>query len=375
MSQIKKTNALTRYFVAIIILIFVFVLGWLYVHINSPQGNDKSFNIPKPPSTNNTSLSQKNYTNSNSQKPPSTNKISSPLIEEPPVQWFAQVQKVPSGKFKYGGSTTWAPIRKKVYPEIEKAKPNFYLKYTDPPNKENKHGSSTGIKMLLENQLDFSQSSRELRPDEEEQGLKQIPVAIDGIAFAVNPTLDIEGLTLEQLEKIYTGEYKNWKQVRGPDLPIKPYSRREEDAGTVNYFKEKVLKDKPLVGDFLSVPTTTRGIQKVNINQGGIYFASAAEVVLQCGVKPLAIIKQNGDKQFPFKGIVEPSDCSEDNHNMVNTEGFKSGRYPEELTRKLYIIIKQNDKKKREAGEAYANLLLTSQGQQLIEEAGFGRIK
>jgi phosphate transport system substrate-binding protein len=41
----------------------------------------------------------------------------------------------------------------------------------------------------------------------------------------------------------------------------------------------------------------------------------------------------------------------------------------------LYVIIKQNDEKKREAGEAYANLLLTTQDQQLIEEAGFGRIK
>ncbi|MFN6563859.1 MAG: hypothetical protein RMY28_029240 [Nostoc sp. ChiSLP01] len=64
----------------------------------------------------------------------------------------------PEGTWFYGGSTSWAPIRRYVDPEIEKAYPQFELRYTDAINAT--PGSGTGIRMLLEGQLSFSQSSR-----------------------------------------------------------------------------------------------------------------------------------------------------------------------------------------------------------------------
>lgn len=52
---------------------------------------------------------------------------------------------------------------------------------------------------------------------------------------------------------------------------------------------------------------------------------------------------------------------------------FKNGAYP--LTRRLFIIVKQNNQTEQQAGEAYTQLLLTSQGQDLIEKLGFIRIR
>ncbi|MHC5828481.1 MAG: substrate-binding domain-containing protein, partial [Nostoc sp.] len=103
------------------------------------------------------------------------------------------VANLPEGTFNYGGSTTWAPIRKDVDSVLQSLCPRFILRYTQPPS--GKPGSGTGIRMLIDNQLAFSQSSRSVKAEEnaeakqKEFSLKEIPVAIDGIAIAVNQSL------------------------------------------------------------------------------------------------------------------------------------------------------------------------------------------
>lgn len=80
---------------------------------------------------------------------------------------FSDVSNVPSGTFQYGGSTTWAPIRRDVDPLIQASWPNFRLRYTDPPT--GTPGSGSGIRMLMNNQLAFAQSSRPLNEQERQQ--------------------------------------------------------------------------------------------------------------------------------------------------------------------------------------------------------------
>lgn len=70
--------------------------------------------------------------------------------------------------------------------------------------------------------------------------------------------------------------------------------------------------------------------------------------------------------------VVSPSECPS-KRNQLNSQAFRSGDYA--ITRNLFVIVKQNGQRDQQAGEAYANWLLTSQGQELIEKAGFVRIK
>ncbi|NJM77284.1 MAG: phosphate ABC transporter substrate-binding protein, partial [Acaryochloridaceae cyanobacterium RU_4_10] len=138
--------------------------------------------------------------------------LSSPFVAQllPDRQRFAQVQNVPTGLFSYGGSTAWASIRLMVDPIIQAERREFSLRYLQP--KYDPVGSSSGIEMLQDGRLSFVQTSRPLLDEErrlaESKGLKldQIPVAIDGVAIAVNPNLDLPGLTLDQLRSIYRGE-------------------------------------------------------------------------------------------------------------------------------------------------------------------------
>ncbi|AFY32377.1 PstS family phosphate ABC transporter substrate-binding protein [Calothrix sp. PCC 7507] len=290
---------------------------------------------------------------------------------------FTQVANVPSGLFSYGGSTTWAPIRQGVDSEIQKLWPKFQLRYTDPTT--GAPGSGTGIKMLLNNQLAFSQSSRSIKDEEYQKAqqrgftLKEIPIAIDGIAIAVNPNLNIPGLTLTQLKDIYTGKLTNWQQVNGPNLPITPYSRRLEEGGTIEFFDQNVLGGEKFGDNVKFIPTTTQALREVSKNLGGIYYASAPEVVGQCGVKPLPLGRKSEKLIPPYKEPFIPLSNCPQQRNQINSTAFQTGDYP--ITRRLFVIVKQNGQIDQQAGETYANLLLTDQGQKLITQAGFVRIR
>ncbi|MBD1929322.1 PstS family phosphate ABC transporter substrate-binding protein [Trichocoleus sp. FACHB-90] len=293
------------------------------------------------------------------------------------VETFAQVQGVPSGLFSYGGSTTWAPIRKEVDRGIQTVWPKFVLRYTDPTS--GAPGSGAGIKMLLNNQLAFAQSSRSIKDEEYQQAqqrgftLKEIPVAIDGIAIAVNPNLNIPGLTIAQLKDIYTGKITNWQEVGGPNLPIKPYSRRIEEGGTIEFFAENVLQGQNFGANVQFIGTTTEALREVATNPGSIYYASAPEVVGQCTVKPLPLGRTPDQLVPPYQEPFVPLEQCPTQRNDLNSSAFQSGKYP--ITRNLFVIVKLNGQVDQQAGEAYANLLLTQQGQQLLEEAGFVRIR
>jgi phosphate transport system substrate-binding protein len=290
---------------------------------------------------------------------------------------FADVKDVPSGAFKYGGSTSWAPLRLTVDSAVQAAKPEFQLRYLGPDSGSASSGS--GIRMLINDRLAFAQSSRPILESEankaEQQGkeLKQVPVALDGIAVATNPNLNLPGLTLTQLKGIYTGQITNWSQVGGPNLKIIPYSRPTNSGGTVELFVEDVLEGQTLGANVEFVPTTTQAIRRLAENPGGIYFASAPEVVPQCTIKPLPLSSQGNNFVAPYQEpLVAPSQCP-GQRNRLNTDAFQQGRYP--LTRNLYVIIQQNGQVEERAGEAYTNFLLTEEGQNLIAKAGFVRIR
>jgi phosphate transport system substrate-binding protein len=289
------------------------------------------------------------------------------------AQTFAEIQNIPTGLFNYGGSTTWAPIRDKVDQAIQIVHPRFQLRYTQPI--ADAPGSGTGIKMLISDQLAFSQSSRPLKDEEynkaKDRGftLQQIPVAIDGIAFAVHPSLNISGLTLNQIKDIYTGKITNWNQVGGENLPIIPCSRSLEAGGTVEFFVENVLGKENFSSDVKIISTTTEALRFVGNNRGALYYASAPEVVPQCTVKTIPIGKTSDQMVTPYQQPFVPLSQCPNSRNQLNKTAFQNGDYP--ITRRLFVIVKNNGQIDETAGLIYTKLLLTDQGQKLIAEAGF----
>ncbi len=140
----------------------------------------------------------------------------------------------------------------------------------------------------------------------------------------------------------------------------------------MEFLVDNVLGKDNLGSNVVYVQDTTDALRKLASDRGGIYYASAPEVVPQCQIKPLAIAKQGNSFVAPYtEPLIKAEQCP-NQRNKLNINAFKTGEYP--ITRYMYVIVKQTNGSLEPAGEAYAKMLLTTQGQKLMNEAGFVRI-
>ncbi|MDZ8184005.1 MAG: substrate-binding domain-containing protein [Nostoc sp. ChiSLP02] len=282
-----------------------------------------------------------------------------------------RIQNIPHGIFKYSGSSTFAFLQSRnVRSLFNQAHPKFQLRYIEPTL--GKPYSDMAIEMLIEGEISFALSSREIETKEFKQAtgrgflLEEILVGIDAIAVYVNPQLSIPGLTISQLNDIYAGKIRNWKAVGGPNLRITLISYElntgnRENLETVEFFQKEVLKGKPFSLKVQKVRDTIESIRKVATTRGSISYARASKVISQHAIRPLPL-SDNFKQSF-----VAP--IAQSNTTMANSSAFINGSYP--ITKKIFIIVKRDGGLNEEVGLAYTDLLLTPQGQRLIEKAGF----
>jgi phosphate transport system substrate-binding protein len=109
-------------------------------------------------------------------------------------------------------------------------------------------------------------SSRELTPAEQGKGLKEVVVAIDGIAVILNKNNPVSNLSIEQIRDIYTGAITDWSQVSGGAMSGRiAVVSREEGSGTRGAFEELVgFQGKLLAG---ANESTSTGAIKAGIAQ------------------------------------------------------------------------------------------------------------
>ncbi len=286
---------------------------------------------------------------------------------------FAQIKSLPSGRFKYSGSPDWSSIRLVVDSAIQSERREYQLSYVQPIDKE--VNSTTAIELLLQNRLDLVQSDRALDPEEIKQAqakgieLQQTPIAIDGIAIAVHPSLPIKDLTLQEIAKIYQGQITNWQQLNGPDLEIQPYALSAGSEGVIDLFGQQVMQDKSYGENLDYFENVTVALRRLANSPGGIFFGSASEIVPQCTIKPLPIELSSQQTIAPYQSPYIASNQCPSQRNQINVGALSAQQYP--LTHQLYVIYRSDKNDKGGAGKAYSQMLLTQQGQDLIAKAGF----
>ena len=292
--------------------------------------------------------------------------VESPLQE--PVESFAQVVQVPEGIFNYGGSTTWSPIRDLVDVEIQTARPEFRLRYVLPEGVP--PSSQSGLDMLAEGKVEFSLASRlpstELIDELEANGLKirLVPVAENFDVAAVNRSLPVDQLTIDELNAILEGRVRNWRDVGGPDLAIIRFDRNVND----NFMATRPNQESDNI-EFFTTPS--EAVRNASEFPGGIYVHTAAMLIPQCSMKTLAIVNGAGETVIPYREPLVPADQCLIQKNRVNLAELGSGKYPRQLSDKLYVVINQNGGHEQQVGEAYANFLRSDEGQTLLEKAGY----
>lgn len=271
---------------------------------------------------------------------------------------MSQVKDVPPGLFSYGGALYFASlVAHGLNDAITQSHPDFNLRYTKPNNQDQSY--TNGIKMLLDGELSFAFNGRSLTGEEYAQaelrnvGLLQVPIAIDGIVLFTNNHISVDNLTLEQVRGIFTGQITNWEQLGGENLSIVPVLLTPENIEILG------IKDIPSVPYLTQYATNyTLAIREVIATPGAISFASASLIQNQQGIKVLSLAEE-GSTNYVTPIVAGQADL----------ERFKDGTYP--LTRRLFIVIRQDGTPDQLAGEAYGQMLLSNQGQKIVEQSGF----
>lgn len=204
----------------------------------------------------------------------------------------------------------------------------------------NATGSGAGIQAVLEGRCDIGLSSRRLKDEEKAKGLEETILAYDGIAIIVNSENPVNGLDLETIAKIYTGEITNWKEVGGNDRQIVLIGR-EAGSGTRDGF-ESITGTEGECKYRQELTSTGDVITSVASNADAIGYASLASV--KDTVKALTV------------GGVVPSEAT-----------VKNGTY---VVQRPFVLVTKQGVKLSDSAQKFFDYVTSKAANEIISEAG-----
>jgi len=211
-------------------------------------------------------------------------------------------------------------------------------------------GSGVGIASIIDGTCDIGDSSRPIKDKEitkaQEKGVEvyENVVAMDGIAVVVHPSNPVNELTREQIKAIYTGKISAWSEVGGGKEKIVVVSR-DSASGTFEAFNHLALDKERVRPDSLLNASNNAVAMTVASTPGAVGYIGLG--YLSPRVKSLKV------------NSVEPT-----KENVVN------GSYV--LARKLFMYTKGEPEG---LNKQFIDFILSSDGQKLVDKAGFVALK
>ncbi len=146
--------------------------------------------------------------------------------------------------------------------------------------KVNGVGTGEGLVALIDGKADVSAASEDLdlaiKSAEKVRKNIIIPknliyhkITTDRIVVIVNEKNPVSKLTWKQLKDMHAGKITNWKDVGGPDLPIRIITSHEGSA-TRMFFQKTVMNNEPYVSTAQTVANTQDEIVKVSKDPAAI---------------------------------------------------------------------------------------------------------
>lgn len=250
--------------------------------------------------------------------------------------------------------TLWAEQYKREYPNV-----NIQIQAA---------GSSTAPPALTEGTSNFGPMSRKMKDKEIESfekrfGYKptEIRVAIDALAVFVNKDNPVEGMTIPQVDAVFSSTRKcgnpddisTWGAL-GLDGAWKTRSvqlyGRNSVSGTYGYFKKKALCKGDYKNNVNEQPGSASVVQSVSSSLNGIGYSGIG--YMTSGVKAVPLAKKGTD------------------FVAATPENAIKGTYP--LARFLYVYVNKHPNKPLAPLEAeFLKMLLSKSGQTVVVKDGY----
>ncbi len=251
--------------------------------------------------------------------------------------------------------TLWAESFKRSYPNV-----NIQIQAA---------GSSTAPPALTEATSNIGPMSRKMKDKEvaafeDRYGYKPtaIPVAIDALAVYVNKDNPIKGMTIADVDAVFSSTRKcgskaeaaKWGDLglsgswKGRDIQL---FGRNSVSGTYGYFKKKALCKGDYKNSVNEQPGSASVVQAVTSSINGIGYSGIGYKT--SGVRAVPLSKKANGK------FIE-----------ATPDNAVSGEYP--LSRFLYVYVNKHPNKPLPPLEKeFIKLILSQQGQQVVVKDGY----
>ncbi|MDD2759543.1 MAG: phosphate ABC transporter substrate-binding protein PstS family protein [Methylomonas sp.] len=290
-----------------------------------------------------------------------TGAAAAPASVDPALAEYAAASGV-AGNISSVGSDTLANLMTLWAEEFGKLYPNVNIQIQAA-------GSSTAPPALTEGTSNLGPMSRKMKDNEiddfeSKYGYKPtaIPVAIDALAVFVNKDNPVKGLSIPQVDAIFSSTRKcgqatdieNWGQAGltggWAGKPIQLYGRNSV-SGTYGFFKEEALCKGDFKSNVNEQPGSASVVQAVTSSNNGIGYSGIGYST--SGVRAIPLAAKDG---APF---VE-----------ANGENAISGAYP--LARYLYIYVnKKPNEPLAPLEKEFIKMVLSKTGQQVVIKDGY----
>lgn len=264
-----------------------------------------------------------------------------------------------SGSFSSVGSDTLANLMTLWAEEFKREYPNVSIQIQAA-------GSSTAPPALTEGTSNVGPMSRkmkdsEIKEFENKYGYKPtaIPVAIDALAIYVHKDNPIKGMTIAQVDAVFSATRKcgysedvtDWSQLGVEGLGSIQLYGRNSVSGTYGYFKDHALCKGDYKNSVNEQPGSASVVQGVTKSTNGLGYSGIGYKT--SGVKLVPLAKEAGQ---PF---VE-----------ANAENAADGSFP--LSRFLWVYVnKVPNKPMSPIDREFMKMILSKVGQKVVVKDGY----
>ena len=189
-----------------------------------------------------------------------------------------------------------------------------------------------------------------------EKGVELVytPIGQEAFVFFVHPDNPINGMTLEEIRGIYSGQITEWDQLGVKKLGKILAYQRDEGSGSQTALERFVMKDTPLMEpDKETVEDGMGGI----IEQVSAYKNHRNAIGFSFRFYCTALMKNFDVKLLSIDGV-EPT-----------VENIENGKYP--LASSFYVVTRSDAD---ENTRALVEWICSEQGQALVEKTGYTKL-